>query len=402
MKIVRTFLIVLALTVIGSAQWIMMTAPSSSGITYNSFVKTDGAFLVGSNGLGIHQSTDQGLTWTKIPNATIENYTQTMSVIDSNIYLGMYSSGVAVSEDDGANWTNISTGITNKKIITIAKMGHYLLAAGGSFYRSGDGGANWTETGSGLPTSDKKDLIVMDEKLFVCAKGSGVYLSTDSGTTFSAYNGNLPHTYTKRLLKKGGKIFVWLGNTPYVSTDTCASWTAAYNGHPDSEPLCVYTDGTTIYCGTYGSGLYYSTDDGNQWVSDNTGLTNLNVRGIIVNDSYIFIGTDAAIWRRPLTEITTSINRGKDNSPENFTLYPAYPNPFNPSVTLSYSLTKDARTSLKVYNVLGQAVATIVDTWQGSGNYSYTWQPQNLSAGIYLVRLESGNKTNLQKVVFVK
>jgi hypothetical protein len=148
--------------------------------------------------------------------------------------------------------------------------------------------------------------------------------------------------------------------------------------------------------------LYYSIDDGNQWVSDNTGLTNLNVRGIIVNDSYIFIGTDAAIWRRPLTEITTSINRGKDNSPENFTLYPAYPNPFNPSVTLSYSLTKDARTSLKVYNVLGQAVATIVDTWQGSGNYSYTWQPQNLSAGIYLVRLESGNKTNLQKVVFVK
>ena len=86
----------------------------------------------------------------------------------------------------------------------------------------------------------------------------------------------------------------------------------------------------------------------------------------------------------------------------NFTLRPAYPNPFNPSVTLSYSLTKDARTSLKVYNVLGQAVATIVDTWQGSGNYSYTWQPQNLSAGIYLVRLESGNKTNLQKVVFVK
>jgi len=85
-----------------------------------------------------------------------------------------------------------------------------------------------------------------------------------------------------------------------------------------------------------------------------------------------------------------------------FGLRAPYPNPFNPSVTLSYSLTNDVQTSLKVYNMRGQLVAILVDSYQNGGTYSLNWQPQNLSTGIYIVRLESGNKTNMKKVVFVK
>lgn len=88
--------------------------------------------------------------------------------------------------------------------------------------------------------------------------------------------------------------------------------------------------------------------------------------------------------------------------PTVFGLQKAYPNPFNPSVKLTYSLTTDASTSLKIYNMLGQEVVTLVNAYQNAGNYSYTWQPEDLSAGIYMVRLESGKKTNMQKVVFVK
>jgi len=85
-----------------------------------------------------------------------------------------------------------------------------------------------------------------------------------------------------------------------------------------------------------------------------------------------------------------------------FGLLNPYPNPFNPNVILQYSLIRSNRTSLKIYNLLGQEVATLVDSYQNKGAYSLNWQPQNLSAGIYLVRLESGNQTSLHKVVFMK
>ncbi|HRU91457.1 MAG TPA: T9SS type A sorting domain-containing protein [Candidatus Marinimicrobia bacterium] len=85
-----------------------------------------------------------------------------------------------------------------------------------------------------------------------------------------------------------------------------------------------------------------------------------------------------------------------------FGLKSAYPNPFNPSVTIPYSLTEDGQMSLKVYNLRGQLVETLVNAYALKGAYSYTWQPDNLSAGIYLVRLQSGNHTSMQKVAFVK
>ncbi|HQH57163.1 MAG TPA: T9SS type A sorting domain-containing protein, partial [Candidatus Marinimicrobia bacterium] len=83
-------------------------------------------------------------------------------------------------------------------------------------------------------------------------------------------------------------------------------------------------------------------------------------------------------------------------------LKPAYPNPFNPSVTIPYGLAEDGQMSLKVYNLRGELVEVLISTYALKGTYSYNWSPQNLSAGIYLVRLQSGNHTSMQKIVFVK
>ena len=85
-----------------------------------------------------------------------------------------------------------------------------------------------------------------------------------------------------------------------------------------------------------------------------------------------------------------------------FGLQKVYPNPFNPSITLAYTLTNADQTTLSVYNLRGQLVETLVSTFQLAGTYNYNWTPQNLSAGVYIIRLQLGNQTNLQKVVFVK
>jgi len=91
-----------------------------------------------------------------------------------------------------------------------------------------------------------------------------------------------------------------------------------------------------------------------------------------------------------------------DNIPAAFGLQKAYPNPFNPSITLSYGLTVGAHTSLKVYNVRGDLVQTLHNAYQLAGTYQLAWQPDNIAAGVYFIQLHSGNNTNLQKVLFVK
>jgi hypothetical protein len=389
-----------------NAQWTQMTAPSGSGITYNTFCATESAFLVGTNGLGIHKSTDNGLSWAKIPNATIEGSTQAIYLAGNSIYLGMYSTGPSVSTDNGATWNTIANGIVNKSIYAFGTMGRYLFASGASFYRSTDQGTNWTAAGTGLPTSTstkKNGIIVMGNTVLVCALGSGIYRSTDSGATFSIYNGNLPFAYPKSILQKGSKIFLVNGSEVLVSTDTCTTWTSASTGTPSGmEPLAMYTDGSNIYIGTYGNGIYFTTNDGGQWQAANSGLTNLNVRGMIVRGTYIFAGTDAAIWRRPVIDLATSVQEESNNLPGRISLAQNYPNPFNPSTTISYQLSAVSNVKLNVYDVLGREICVLVNEIKQPGAHSTVWDAANMPSGVYFLKLTAGNYTQIRKMSLMK
>ncbi|MCK5684046.1 T9SS type A sorting domain-containing protein, partial [bacterium] len=93
-----------------------------------------------------------------------------------------------------------------------------------------------------------------------------------------------------------------------------------------------------------------------------------------------------------------------DNSTiaEEFGLQSAYPNPFNPSLTLHYGLITDAQTTVQIFNLRGQLVQTLVNTYQSAGSYNLTWQPVNIGTGVYIVRLESNAQTSFKKIIFTK
>ncbi|HZW40050.1 MAG TPA: T9SS type A sorting domain-containing protein [Ignavibacteriaceae bacterium] len=80
----------------------------------------------------------------------------------------------------------------------------------------------------------------------------------------------------------------------------------------------------------------------------------------------------------------------------------AYPSPFNPSTTISYYIPKDGKVSLKVYDVLGKELSTLVDEYKTSGNYSIKFNGENLSSGIYFYVLINNNLTNIKKMILLK
>jgi len=85
-----------------------------------------------------------------------------------------------------------------------------------------------------------------------------------------------------------------------------------------------------------------------------------------------------------------------------FALYPNYPNPFNPVTSIKFSLPKDQSVSLRVYNLAGQMIHTLVDGKRIAGNHSVQWNAATVASGVYFYRLDTGDKSMTQKMILVK
>jgi hypothetical protein len=88
--------------------------------------------------------------------------------------------------------------------------------------------------------------------------------------------------------------------------------------------------------------------------------------------------------------------------PLTYALHQNYPNPFNPVTTIKYSIPNTERVVLKVYNILGQEVITLVDEEQRPGVYEIKFNASNLSSGVYLYRLQAGKFVDVKKMMLVK
>ncbi len=88
--------------------------------------------------------------------------------------------------------------------------------------------------------------------------------------------------------------------------------------------------------------------------------------------------------------------------PQSFALEQNYPNPFNPSTTISYTIPKSGRVTLKVYSVLGSEVAVLHDGYQSAGTHSVQFNAADLPSGVYFYRLEAGDQSSTKKLLLLK
>ncbi|MFN1835832.1 serine hydrolase [Balneola sp. MJW-20] len=103
-----------------------------------------------------------------------------------------------------------------------------------------------------------------------------------------------------------------------------------------------------------------------------------------------------------LTGVITSNNDVTHSVPESFDLDQNYPNPFNPTTNISFEIPAASMVTLKVYNMLGQEVATLVNSRLNAGQHTISFDAGNLSSGVYLYRISSGSFTSVRKMTLIK
>lgn len=120
-----------------------------------------------------------------------------------------------------------------------------------------------------------------------------------------------------------------------------------------------------------------------------------------VQGQYLFT-TSIAEFRVYQVDALTAIESSGEITPQEFTLHPCYPNPFNASTVLGYSLKQPGEVTLSIHNILGQKVVTLMDGRQQSGNHSIIWNANDLASGIYYAKLQSSNEVMCIKMVLTK
>ena len=355
------------------------------------------------NGGRMFLTTDDGANWTQISSADSDIDILSIVMLNSNILAGTWD-GFYLSTDWGATWNAITpAGVpTDIAIWSIAMINNSLFAgATGDIYKSSDNGNSWTEVNSGIPLDARiTSIVASGSTIFAGSAGSGIFKTTNGGSSWTEINSGLTNMHIFQLAVIGTKLLAVTLDSVFVSDNDGITWAEETSSLENVNCFVAVND--QLLAGTDDNGVYLSGDDGGIWASFSSGLPgNTRVWSLTVSSDGIFAGTNRGIWRRPLSEMTTDVKNSIE-LPKNFSLEQNYPNPFNPTTTINYSLPKRSLVTLKIYDVLGREIATLVNEEKNSGTYKVIWDAKNMTSGVYFYQLRVGSFSQTEKMILLR
>jgi photosystem II stability/assembly factor-like uncharacterized protein len=289
-----------------------------------SFTAIGETLFAGASGEPIFRSTDNGLTWTQmeVPDDIATFFSSgipiditALAAIGGSLFAGtkceskaLFPCGIHRSTDNGKTWTRVGNGAARTSIHSLTVGDGELFAGGdygGAALRSSDLGNNWTKINVSIatPYGPVNDIIynafaVIGKQLFV-GTNYGVFVSTDRGTSWLPINRGLPspskdgRKYVNSLAVSGDTLFAgfagqWnLGVFRFDSQSQ--SWTEVNEGLFNRNVNTFAVSGGKLFVGT-GAGVWVSTDKGESWRSANSGMNaNHGVGEMVVRDNRLLV-----------------------------------------------------------------------------------------------------------------
>ena len=278
-------------------------------------------------------------------------------------------------------------------------------------YASTDGGHGWYEIDSArFHNDDVLDLqmakINGDSVEFYMINSSGISFSTDFGDTWIRNDSsNVPGFTPYQLLHTSNDWFALDLQGVFKRDKSSGIWKQCTDIFGNNIVFGSATIGESIFLGVRNQGIYRSTDAGSTWVlADSFSVANFDITGLATDGINVYVGTGAeGLWHIPISALdVTSVKNDGKNIPSRIILSQNYPDPFNPTTHITYTLSKVSNVTLTVYDILGQQVATLISGKQEPGIHSVDWNALNVASGIYFYRIVAGNFVQTKKMVLMK
>ena len=149
--------------------------------------------------------------------------------------------------------------------------------------------------------------------------------------------------------------------------------------------------------------IYYTTDFRENWVQQYTG-TNISFKGVYFVNELIgwVVGDNGTILHTTNGGVSFVEEEQINAIPTEYNLSQNYPNPFNPSTKIKYSIPQSANVVIKVFDVLGNEIETLISGEKPAGTYELTWNAANLPSGVYFYQLRAGDYIAVKKMLLLK
>jgi len=196
-----------------------------------------------------------------------------------------------------------------------------------------------------------------------------------------------------------------LGGAILRTIDGGTTWTSQTSGTIRPLRGVSFTDannGTAV--GDFNT-IRRTTDGGTTWTTQISGIPlGLALGAVSFTDANngTAVGHEGSIIRTTNGGVTFVEEEEESTSPNVFSLYQNYPNPFNPTTTINYKISELGFVTLKVYDVLGNEIETLVNEEKSSGSYEVDFDASGLTSGIYFYKLQTGYFIDTKKMILLK
>lgn len=282
----------------------------------------------------------------------------------------LYGGVIIKTTNGGENWTRLYSG-TDDNMFSVFFIDHaigWLTDLQGRILKTTDGGDNWSQQSSGV-TSELMSCYFMNSNLGWVVGGGGVILKTSNGGTQWA-------AQTSGTGSNFNSIF-------FCNADT--GW--------------VVGGSTTLEANI----TLKTADGGLHWIQQNTNATSRLQSVFFINTN---IGWLAGGYGTVLKTNNGGVVSVKEVEisilPNRIVLNQNYPNPFNPSTIISFDLPSEFFVSLKVVDIVGREVSTLVSETLPAGKYERRWDATGLSSSIYFYRLSTGISNDIKRLVVLQ
>jgi photosystem II stability/assembly factor-like uncharacterized protein len=310
----------------------------------------------------------------------------------------------------GANWsqqvTGTSSGLYSIQFINNSTgwaAGGGQMGGNGTIIKSTNSGTNWQTQLTGSPNRFNS-MHFANLLTGWCAGDNGtIYATVNGGANWSPQVSGTTNRLTSVYFTNSSTGWITsINGMILITSNGGANWSIQASGLGVLNSV-KFADPNTGWCSGSGGVMFKTTNSGINWYQQYVPVV-LNYNSVFplsATDVWAVGDYETIIYTSDGGTLVGSVTNGV-NLPGEFSLSQNYPNPFNPETNIKYLITKSGFVSIKIFDILGEEIAVIVNEQKVPGTYEVNWNAKEYPSGIYFYRIESGDFAETKKMVLIK